>query len=282
MVAVGVEVLGEHVVVVAQHLVHPDLGGRVAARGRHGGGRGGGLGRRRRRCLGGRGRWVGGRCAGRTSRRAVPGCPGPVVGPRDGPLRASVPPVAVPSPAFSAGTARVVGGSAGGVTGHVDGVPGADLCRPVPLPGGRSLGVAVADGVLSASTASRRARRPVTGGGSVAFGSPAVRPVTPSTTASVRGGRAGHRQPHPEQPAAAAAYVVLGGHDGHADPAGQRVQLSPRGSGRRGRSSPSSSVGRVGDQDAVRSFSSAAEVWLFTVPGLTPRSAAVSSTERPQ
>jgi len=33
---------------------------------------------------------------------------------------------------------------------------------------------------------------------------------------------------------------------------------------------------------AVRSFSRAAEVWLFTVPGLTPRSAAVSSTERPQ
>ena len=33
---------------------------------------------------------------------------------------------------------------------------------------------------------------------------------------------------------------------------------------------------------AVRSLSSAAEVWLFTVPGLTPRSAAVSSTDSPQ
>ena len=169
---------------------------------------------------------------------------------------------------------------AAGVTGQVDGVLVAARRRPVaPLPApssalpsavGELLGVA--GSVLGGSVTSRRLGRLRVAGREARDA---------EHHGQGRGGRAGHRHAHPEQPTAAAAYVVLGRHERDADPAGQRVQLLFE--------EPVGGVGHrrpprwlVSVRSAVRSFSRAAEVWLFTVPGLTPRSAAVSSTESPQ
>ncbi len=291
MEAVGVERLGEHVVVVAQHPVQPDLG-RLGRRDR--GGRGGGRGgRRRRRRAGrrarsrrgrvGRRRRQGHRRAGRLGRVGAVGAGGLVVGPGAGPVvrvgaLGSRAVAGVLFRSLSVTRVRAAGGA---------GQPGVVGAAIALLLIARLVVVTALGGGRAARTGGQRARRVderrvlrvrVTGGEA----------GDPEHDGHGSSGRAGHRHAHPEQPAAAAAYVVLGRHQRDTDPAGQRVQLLfEEAVGGVGHRRPPRwlvvvVVAVVPVRSAVRSLSRAAEVWLFTVPGLTPRSAAVSSTESPQ
>ena len=286
MEAAGVEVLGEHLVVVAQDLVHPDL---RRLRGRHRGGRA-----RRRR--GRRGRGVGRGRARRGARRRARGHrragllrrvralreAGPVVGPGAGPF--------------------VRGGAAGGRA--LGGVLARDLCLVCVLAAGTSaqagalvalaaLGRGIRGQAVLAVGGRRSGRQRGRRAGRLDQRSLGRLRVAGGEAGDAehdghgRGGRSGHRRAHAEQPAAASAYVVVGRHDRDAGPAGQRVQLLlEEAVGWVGHRRPPRwwvvVVGVVLAISAVRSLSRAAEVWLFTVPGLTPRSAAVSSTDRPQ
>ena len=278
-----VEVLGEHVVVVAQHLVHPDLGGLGRRhRGGRGGRRGGRRGRGRRGRLGRRrGRSLGRVRAGHLGRVGAVGAGRVVMGPRAGPVVRGGPAGgrAVRAVRGVLGRDSVVRVLAAGVTGQVDGVlVAAGVAR---LPPSRLLVRAAVGGRRAVGRRGQRARWL---GDQRRLGRLRVTGREAGDAehdGQGRGGRAGHRHAHPEQPATAAAYVVLGRHERDADPAGQRVQLLFE--------EPVGGVGHrrpprwlVSVRSAVRSFSRAAEVWLFTVPGLTPRSAAVSSTESPQ
>ena len=88
-------------------------------------------------------------------------------------------------------------------------------------------------------------------------------------------GATGREQPVQPEPAAAAGEVVLepyvgGGMDAPSLPEALVHVVH------------ACSPGVAATDSASRRRASASEVWLFTVPGLIPRSAAVSSTDRPQ
>ncbi len=204
---------------------------------------------------------------------------GLVMGPRAGPVvRGGPAGGVVPFVAFLAGSLSVVRVLAAGVTGQVDGVlvAASALCPPpgsssaLPSAVGELFGVA--GSVLGGS---------VTSGGSVAFGSPAVRLVTPSTRARaavVAPAIATRIRNSRRRPRRTSSSV---GTSGTLTPRASACSFSSR-----NRSAGSVIAVLLGwlvsVRSAVRSLSRAAEVWLFTVPGLTPRSAAVSSTESPQ
>ena len=95
--------------------------------------------------------------------------------------------------------------------------------------------------------------------------------------------RTGHQHPAPANPSASSAHVVGQRRGRHLEPLGHRVQpLDQVGLLEAHAPSPSRTVVPNSAASARRNAARASLVWLFTVPALMPRSAAVSSTLRPR